>query len=673
MSKCQIHKACVISVDTVDIDEIDFPAVSICHPVSWTWPSLLSLLHTIDPNGTVIRQIFSESIVGDQGILSEVHDRHQELIKAEEWDISSWSSLRQSEFINEENEDTFYFLHFIAYHLYGNETSDLWDLIHLGRLYYAWKSYDFIDVSNKTALKIVCSCPYPYCTCTDQELELFQTWTEAMSNLKDQDEKVDFYDQICSVSKNQVEIDDWCNDCLKPGRNCIKDDFQDTWMAAGTTEILYTIRLSTLKFKTMELLEIFLSKYLLLYENTLKNQESGFWKFFEAFEDTFKLDVMNLWLNLNNVYLDQEQMNFLKLISKSYENMKHTEDYLGALIQNGRLNNILSKPRIHGDPKEDFVLIPFCSHGSKILTKCNSFKRNEPFFHQDQICYTHNADPTVENSIDPLLGLTFAVNFRLPRRMELEPATLIIHPKGEVPDMNYFPSSTHKISPGYVSTFGVEVSITNVTDSFQRMGLNERKCSLPEERDKSYHQSYCKIVKKFEVSKGQCKCLPWFVAKNDTNICMKDNLDCFERTNQNQSSKSLNFECPKPCISTSYSITYEQHKINEGKYQRLKQSFGDIWDTYLSDTTPLLAEPYLDYEESLIKMMARTSLVHVNFNKLEANKITKDAKVTFPDALGNIGGTFGVFLGLSFVGILDFILLTWNMLKSKLMKKSMNP
>ena len=105
----------------------------------------------------------------------------------------------------------------------------------------------------------------------------------------------------------------------------------------------------------------------------------------------------------------------------------------------------------------------------------------------------------------------------------------------------------------------------------------------------------------------------------------------------------------------------------------MKQSFGDIWDTYLSDTTPLLAEPYLDYEESLIKMMARTSLVHVNFNKLEANKITKDAKVTFPDALGNIGGTFGVFLGLSFVGILDFILLTWNMLKSKLMKKSMNP
>ena len=662
----------VVSVDTVDIDEIDFPAVSICHPVSWTWPSLLSLLHTIDPNGTVIRQIFSESIARDDGILSGVRSRHLKLIKAEEWDIWSWSSLRQSEFINEENEDTFYFLHFMAYHLYGNETSELWELLKVGRLYYAWKSYDFIDVTNMTALKHTCTCKHPYCTCTDQELELFQSWTKAMTKLTDQDEKVEFYDQICSVGKSQVELNSWCNDCLKPAQNCIVDEFPDFWSGVGTTDILYTIRLSTLKFKTKELLEIFLSGDLLLFTNTFDNQETGLWKFFQAFEDKFKLDVMYLWFKLNEVYLNEEQMHALNLISKRQDNMNHTEDFLEALIQNGRLNNILSNPKIHGDPNEDFVLIPLCSHGSKQLTPCNLFERNKPFYHQDQICYTYNADPTIENSIDPLLGLTFAVNFRLPRRVELEPATLIIHPKGEVPDMNYFPSSTHKISPGYVSTFGVQASITNVTDSFQRMGFNERKCSLPKERDRSYHQSYCKMLKKFEVSKDKCNCLPWFVAEKEANICMGDSLECFERANQNQSSKTLNIECPKACISTSYSIAFEQDQINEEKYLRLKQSFGDIWEKYLSDTTLLQAEPYLATYNP-IKMMARTSLVHVNFNKLEANKITKDAKVTFPDALGNIGGTFGVFLGLSFVGILDFILLTWNMLKSKLMKKSMNP
>ena len=125
----------------------------------------------------------------------------------------------------------------------------------------------------------------------------------------------------------------------------------------------------------------------------------------------------------------------------------------------------------------------------------------------------------------------------------------------------------------------------------------------------------------------------------------------------------------------TYSTTFEQDLINKEKYLRLKQSFGDIWEIYLSDTTPLLAEPYLNYYRGMhdfadsIEMMARTSLVHVNFNKLEANKITKDAKVTFPDALGNIGGTFGVFLGLSFVGILDFVILIWKMLTKVIMKK----
>ena len=547
----------------MEIDEVDFPAVSVCHPVSWTWPSLLSLLHTIDSNGTVIKQIFSESITDDEYILLGVLIWQVELIKAEGWDILSWNSLRQSEFINEENEDTFYFLHFMVFHLFGNMKPNYGEVFKLGRLYYAWKSYDFIDATNKTALKNACTCSkYPNCNrfCSDQELELFQTWTEAMSNLTDSEEKVEFHDQICSVGKFQAEINRWCNACFQPAQICIYDDIP--FYYNENTNLLYIIRLSTLRFKTMELLEIFLSKYLLQFEVTLNNQESGFWKFFKAFEDTFKLDVIKLWLKLNKVYLSQEQLHVLNLISKSQENMKPTEDYLEALIQNERLNSILINPKIHGDPKKDFVLIPFCSHGSKKLTKCNLFKRNEPFYHHDQVCYTYNADPNIENSIDPLLGLTFVVNFRLLRRTELKPPTLIIHPKGDVPDMNYFPSSTHKISPGYVSTLGVQVSITNVTDSFRHMGESERRCSLPKERDKNYHQSHCKMIKKFEVSQAQCNCLPWFLMGKARNICMDDSLECFENTNQNLSSKELKIECPKACISTSYryyNLTFNYH------------------------------------------------------------------------------------------------------------------
>ena len=47
------------------------------------------------------------------------------------------------------------------------------------------------------------------------------------------------------------------------------------------------------------------------------------------------------------------------------------------------------------------------------------------------------------------------------------------------------------------------------------------------------------------------------------------------------------------------------------------------------------------------------SKIQVNFAEPYATVVTQDAKVTFADMLGTIGGTFGVFLGLSFVSLAD--------------------
>ena len=49
----------------------------------------------------------------------------------------------------------------------------------------------------------------------------------------------------------------------------------------------------------------------------------------------------------------------------------------------------------------------------------------------------------------------------------------------------------------------------------------------------------------------------------------------------------------------------------------------------------------------------RVTLVHINFEELTALTVTKDAKITIPDMIGNIGGTLGVFIGFSFLGLLD--------------------
>ena len=63
-----------------------------------------------------------------------------------------------------------------------------------------------------------------------------------------------------------------------------------------------------------------------------------------------------------------------------------------------------------------------------------------------------------------------------------------------------------------------------------------------------------------------------------------------------------------------------------------------------------------NYLKEALKMF---SLVQINFKSIEITTVTKDVKVSIPDMIGTIGGTFGIFLGLSTLGLvqslLDFI------------------
>ena len=94
----------------------------------------------------------------------------------------------------------------------------------------------------------------------------------------------------------------------------------------------------------------------------------------------------------------------------------------------------------------------------------------------------------------------------------------------------------------------------------------------------------------------------------------------------------------------------------------IKDSYGDIFSVYLSENNPMLFTDKTIWNQYQ-KIVKKSALINVNFEKGHALVTTKDATVSFADMLGTIGGTFGVFLGLSFVGILDFIILTFSFFK----------
>ena len=63
-----------------------------------------------------------------------------------------------------------------------------------------------------------------------------------------------------------------------------------------------------------------------------------------------------------------------------------------------------------------------------------------------------------------------------------------------------------------------------------------------------------------------------------------------------------------------------------------------------------------EYGDYLRFKLQKLSLVRINFDANKVMTITKDAKITVPDMIGNIGGTLGVFIGFSFLGLLDSLL-----------------
>ena len=60
-----------------------------------------------------------------------------------------------------------------------------------------------------------------------------------------------------------------------------------------------------------------------------------------------------------------------------------------------------------------------------------------------------------------------------------------------------------------------------------------------------------------------------------------------------------------------------------------------------------------ELDVSLKQKLQKMSLIHINFEESEVWRVTKDAKITTSGMIGSIGGTLGVFIGFSFLGLLD--------------------
>ena len=498
-----------------------------------------------------------------------------------------------------------------------------------------------LDLTNDTVVwPIVC----PHCQKTS--LQVVREWFQNDYNFEE------LINNNCSASNLPIDgkVSKWCSKCWIEKNECNK-----CWDQTKSKLVDICIY-HKYPPKNWQFIDIFMTNFLQLSSHTIEQNAGQLRKFITRIAaKNNDLNVLHLWKFLLKPYLDTTYERYFSN-EETFPNENEIKETLDALTSQDRLNmfEALQSPRIHGDYETEYVLVPFCSFGNQNLKKCDLFKRYHTFFKKDQVCYTFNIEGNYYSK-NLHGGFHFLVNFRLPTNKALKPIKLILHSGNEIPNADYFLATTHDIESGTELKIGVEASITNVTSNFAAMVKSKRKCFLNTGENAWYSQGYCKMKKALKLATSECKCRPWFLVKNAP-YCDPSGMDCFNNMTTKYLDLEFDEECPEECVTTQYSVSYDTGGINL-KYnsKESKDEFGTEWQAYLDLDSPLY---YADFNPS-----PKYALVHINFIRTEADVIVKDARVTFPDMLGSIGGTLGVFIGLSFVGLLDFLIWIWDSVK----------
>ena len=387
----------------------------------------------------------------------------------------------------------------------------------------------------------------------------------------------------------------------------------------------------------------------------------------------------------NSTYCDQIKREMIKIFEEN-------QDLLAKII------NVSMVADAHFSDDSTHPLIPLCSYGrpKNKLKMCQDFMPSKvvPMRHN---CFTFNRDGQVQekvNKVGPGKGLTFLIEDNFGKDDKNGIFKLVIHEPEVAPDLRHFYDSYVSVPLGQSLFVSLKPTITTTTKDFDRMSFNKRKCILPSDQQierpygYKYHQVHCftEAIVKYAIEK--CNCTPWFLLDmfSGHRICEYFGYQCYKTkiTEQSQQRDSyLKEKCQPSCSQIYYSPTVaNQNRLLEAMAW---DGHADVLDDYIyfgirdpmnnnktwGKINPfLVGGPKLNMtpEEYKSQRFSKFALVNINFLEPQATVITKDAKVTFADMLGNIGGTFGIFLGLSTIGLVDIIVTGYSSFKKYLSK-----
>ena len=505
------------------------------------------------------------------------------------------------------------------------------------------------------------------------------------------------FNQFCNENPTlENYFQNWCDSC-KAGDDCLDGVDAKSYVKKYLARLMvipkvnlakYHLDLVTSYITNPKLTPILPPDFLIDYDKSLSNTSTP--------------NMLQSWKYFNPTTLTD-------LKGTVFENVQDSENHPPMLPK--------IRPRIHGNFSEDFVLIPLCSFGSVKMTKCELFEPSKVSL-DNKKCYTFNVDGKAKvQKIGPSNGLVLTINHRMPKEVQSF-VELIIHEPNTDVDLFNIRNLKTDIVPGKLIKIGLKAKINNFTSSFEDMAEDERDCKLSKDKRK-YSKITCIIEQMIETAKDKFQCVPWYVMENIPNetICSQDQSICFEESIEEQTDNPAFLdECPEECMYTAY--TTSQMIEDYGNIHKTGAIFGDQWQDFISETNlqrfanidekAIISEgvkktfadlsrnvPDIKFKiplgglkidiplKSLFKrisskgskgfhfeeMIEMTTLIRINFDAPDATVVTKDSKYTTFDKISSIGGTFGIFIGLSIMGIIDFFLWLYEIVK-KISKRS---
>ena len=328
-----------------------------------------------------------------------------------------------------------------------------------------------------------------------------------------------------------------------------------------------------------------------------------------------------------------------------------------------KLEKLMDEPKIHGDSEKHFVLIPLCSFGDQTLKDCFLFKPSKLRF-LDNVCYTFDANQIA--SIEPKFGLNLVLNINNLPQIEKPTLKMFVHEPGTSPDVYSIESSYEEINDFPLTTkVGIRLVDQELsTENFDEMSFEKRNCLLKGEKE-NYTRIDCLVNLIHEFATKQCNCKPRLLKLSlDYPFCNMNGSKCFREAIIQGEKEIDETNCPYMCESKKYKLS--RFKSNRNSFFDFGGNFIDFMNhnptnIMLNGFSSVLELPGtiddVDYSAYIKASSNGYSLIQIFFDYTQpATIITKDAKVTLADMVSNIGGTIGIFLGLSTISILDLIM-----------------